>query len=227
MFCKKIFLKLLLISLAISACANIPSLPVNQIVTPTESISFAIAEISKPTYTPLPTITSTPTQIPTNTPEPIAQAEIILDTPPNEYVPPVEQAYEAEAPVVYTGGKYILVDISDQHMYVYEGDVLVYSFVSSTGMNNATRVGNFSVLNKIPNAYGATWNIWMPNWLGIYWAGSLQNGIHALPILPSGAQLWSGYLGVPISYGCVVLGAYEAQVLYDWADVGTPVEIQW
>ena len=225
---KRIFFsKFLFIALAISACANVSSASLNQISTPTESISFAIAEISKPTYTPFPTATPIPTQTPTITPELIAQAEIILDTPTSEYVAPVVPVYEAEAPAVYTGGKYILVDISEQHMYVYENDALIYSFVASTGMNNATSVGNFSVLNKIPNAYGATWNIWMPNWLGIYWAGGLQNGIHALPILPSGAQLWAGYLGVPISYGCVVLGAYEAQLLYDWADVGTPVEIQW
>ena len=30
-----------------------------------------------------------------------------------------------------------------------------------------------------------------------------------------------------ISYGCVVLGSYEAQLLYDWAEVGTTVQIQW
>ncbi|MBX3036041.1 MAG: L,D-transpeptidase [Anaerolineales bacterium] len=224
MLTKRFLLKFLLIAFVISSCANLTNAPINQ---PTESISFAIAEISKPTYTPSPTVTFTPTNTPTITPEPIAQAEIIVDTPTSEYVAPVVQNIQAESPAVYTGGKYILVDISQQHMYVYEGDVLVFSFVASTGMNNATRVGNFSVLNKIPNAYGATWNIWMPNWLGIYWAGSLQNGIHALPILPSGAQLWAGYLGVPISYGCVVLGAYESQLLYDWAEIGTPVEIQW
>lgn len=112
-------------------------------------------------------------------------------------------------------------------MYVYEGETLVYSFIASTGMGNSTRVGTFSVLNKIPNAYGATWNIWMPNWLGIYWSGSLQNGIHALPILSNGATLWAGFLGTPISYGCVVLDTYDAQVLYNWADIGTPVEIRW
>jgi hypothetical protein len=94
-------------------------------------------------------------------------------------------------------------------------------------MNNATRVGIFSVLDKIPNAYGATWNIWMPNWLGIYWAGTLENGIHALPILSNGLRLWDGYLGTPISYGCIVLGVNESEMLYDWATVGTPVEIQW
>ena len=94
-------------------------------------------------------------------------------------------------------------------------------------MNGGTRVGTFSVLNKIPSAYGSTWNIWMPNWLGIYWSGHLQNGIHALPILPNGQRLWAGYLGTPISYGCVVLGAYESELLYYWAEVGTPVVIQY
>jgi LysM repeat protein len=123
--------------------------------------------------------------------------------------------------------KYILVDISEQHLYAYESELLVYSFIASTGMNNATRIGFFSVLDKIPNAYGATWNIWMPNWLGIYWAGTLENGIHALPILSNGLRLWDGYLGTPISYGCIVLGVNESQMLYDWVTVGTPVEIQW
>src|SRR5690606_9859959 len=123
----------LLIASFISSCANLTNAPITQ---PTQSISFAIAQISKPTYTPFPTVTSTPTQIPTNTPEPLAQAEIILDTPTSEYIPPVAQNYQADAPAIYTGGKYILVDISQQHMYVYEGDVLVFSFVASTGMNN-------------------------------------------------------------------------------------------
>jgi lipoprotein-anchoring transpeptidase ErfK/SrfK len=200
-------------------------------VTPTNAQFFGVANIAKPTYTALPTSVSLPASLPneiiTNTPESVIYAEIV-DTSLSTYDVAIQDPNLSEpAPPSYNGNKYILVDISDQHMYVYEADALVYSWVISTGMNNATRVGTFSVLNKIPNAYGATWNIWMPNWLGIYWAGSLQNGIHALPILSNGATLWEGYLGVPISYGCVVLGTYEAQVLYDWAEVGTVVEIQW
>jgi lipoprotein-anchoring transpeptidase ErfK/SrfK len=194
--------------------------------TPTYWQSFAQAELAKPTYTPLPTATTTPTQlpteIPTNTPEVFAQA-VIVDSPNDVYAAEMQ----VQAPANFTGGKYILVDISEQRMYVYEGDLLIYNFIASTGMNNATRTGTFSVLNKIPNAYGATWNIWMPNWLGIYWAGSLQNGIHALPILPNGATLWAGFLGTPISYGCVVLDSGDSQLLYNWAEVGVPVEIQW
>jgi hypothetical protein len=222
---KKLFF--LLFVFITPACANISNPSFNQLAATTQSNSFAIANIEKPTYTPSPTATFLPTQTVTTTPEPIVVAEVVVDTPTSDYFVSASENYEADAPVVYSGGKYILVDISEQHMYVYENDALVYSFVSSTGMNNATRVGSFSVLNKIPNAYGATWDLWMPNWLGIYWSGSLQNGIHALPILSNGVQLWSGYLGVPISYGCVVLGVYESEILYNWADVGTPVDIQW
>jgi lipoprotein-anchoring transpeptidase ErfK/SrfK len=187
-----------------------PAMGLSIMSTPTRALPFGYAQISKPTYTPAPT--AIPTAIPTS----IVQAEIVQDTSAADFQPPPN----------YSGNKYILVDISEQHMYVYEGDSLVYSFVVSTGIHNGTRAGNFSVLEKIPNAYGATWDIWMPNWLGIYWSGGLQNGIHALPILPNGATLWSGYLGTPISYGCVVLGTYESELLYNWAEVGTPVEIQ-
>jgi lipoprotein-anchoring transpeptidase ErfK/SrfK len=149
--------------------------------------------------------------------------EVLEDTPVPTYAPP-EAGY---VPSNTGGGKYILVSISEQHMYVYQGDQLIYSFVASTGMRNATRVGNFAVQSKIPNAWGGTWSIWMPNWLGIYWAGGLENGIHALPILPNGATLWAGFLGRPISYGCVVLGTYDSKLLFDWAEIGTPVEIKW
>jgi lipoprotein-anchoring transpeptidase ErfK/SrfK len=133
---------------------------------------------------------------------------------------------QSPASVGGNGSKRILIDISEQHLYAYQGDVLIYSFVVSTGMNNGTRTGNFRVLDKIPNAYASTWNLQMPYWLGIYWGGALENGIHALPILSNGQLLWEGYLGTPVSFGCVILGTEEARLLYEWAEVGTPVVIQ-
>lgn len=186
--------------------------------TPTQSVQFMLADFPKP-FTPTPTATPLPpTPIPTEIPNLLEMSIVDTSSLPSS---------SADTVPSYSGSKYILVDISEQHMYVYENDQLIYSFVASTGINNATRTGLFHVQSKIPNAYGGTWNIWMPNWLGIYWAGSLENGIHALPILSNGAELWAGYLGRPISYGCVVLGSYEAGLLYNWAEIGTPVEIRW
>jgi LysM repeat protein len=126
-----------------------------------------------------------------------------------------------------SSNKQIVVSISQQHLYAYENGNLLYSFTASTGEPGAdTWTGSFSVLDKIPNAYGANWDLWMPNWLGIYWAGTLENGIHALPILSNGQRLWDGYLGTPVSFGCIILGVDDSQALYDWADVGTPVYIR-
>ncbi|MBN1920102.1 MAG: LysM peptidoglycan-binding domain-containing protein [Anaerolineae bacterium] len=126
------------------------------------------------------------------------------------------------------GARHIYIYLSQQHLYAYEGDRLVYSFVVSSGRAPTyTRTGDFRVQSKVPNAWGSTWNIWMPHWLGIYWSGGLENGIHALPVLPSGQTLWAGYLGTPVSFGCIVLGTYEAQQLYQWAEIGTPVTIRY
>ncbi len=125
-------------------------------------------------------------------------------------------------------GKQIVISLSEQHLYAYDNGALIYSFVVSTGEPGAeTWPGSYSVLDKIPNAYGANWDLWMPNWLGIYWAGDLENGIHALPILSNGQRLWDGYLGTPVSYGCIILGVADSQTIYDWADVGTPVYIKY
>jgi lipoprotein-anchoring transpeptidase ErfK/SrfK len=201
----------------IEPSALIPSVERNQvsaavIAATATPFQLPIATATRTPFQPLPSPTLTPFQPPTITPTPTV-------TP----IAPLPLADVSSAPAL---GKWILVDISDQHLYAYENDVLIFSFVASTGMGNSTRIGTFSVLEKIPNAYGATWNIWMPDWLGIYWSGSLQNGIHSLPILWNGSRLWAGYLGTPISYGCIVLGVDESKMLYDWAEVGTAVVIQ-
>jgi len=126
------------------------------------------------------------------------------------------------------GGKRILIDLSEQHLYAYQGNALIYSWVASTGKPGAgTRTGTFRVLDKYPNAYASTWGLQMPHWLGIYWAGGLENGIHALPIMANGQRLWAGYLGTPVSFGCIILGVEEARLLYTWAEIGTPVVIQY
>jgi tetratricopeptide (TPR) repeat protein len=122
--------------------------------------------------------------------------------------------------------KRIEVDIGQQRMYVYEGDRLVWNWVVSTGEpGRDTRTGHFQVLDKIPNAYAVRWDLQMPHWLGIYHAGASENGIHALPILSNGQRLWAGFLGRRVSYGCIILGVEEARLLYEWAEVGTPVDI--
>ena len=124
-------------------------------------------------------------------------------------------------------GKRIEVSISKQRMYVWQGDTLLYTWVCSTGKSGSgTAAGRFQVQSKIPEAWGGQWSLRMPYWLGIYWAGTLENGIHALPILSNGQKLWDGYLGQRVSYGCIILSTEAAKTIYDWAEIGTPVIIR-
>ncbi|MDM8520436.1 L,D-transpeptidase family protein [Anaerolineales bacterium HSG6] len=124
-------------------------------------------------------------------------------------------------------GKYIVVGLDEQRMWVFEDGEMVFDFVVSTGERGRdTAVGKFEILDKIYMAYASTWNLDMPYWMGIYWAGPLENGIHGLPVVRhTGYKLWDGYLGQRVSYGCVILGDDDAPALFNWAEVGVPMEI--
>jgi len=123
-------------------------------------------------------------------------------------------------------GRRIEISISEQRMYVWQEDVLLYDWVCSTGgPGSGTATGRYQVQTKIPEAWASAWSLRMPYWLGIYNVGSMENGIHALPILSNGKTLWAGYLGTPVSYGCIILSTENARTLYHWADIGTPVWI--
>ena len=122
--------------------------------------------------------------------------------------------------------KRIEISISSQRLRAYENEALLFDWVCSTGEpGRPTRPGDYQVLDKLPEAWSSVWGLRMPYWLGIYWAGGSENGIHALPILKDGQILWAGFLGRPVSFGCIILDTPNAQRLYEWADIGTPVKI--
>lgn len=124
--------------------------------------------------------------------------------------------------------KRILISISDQHMWVYKDGEEIRDFVISTGMAGSnTLPGIFQVSAHYINAYGSTWDLWMPHFLTIYQAPyGLENGIHGLPLLSSGVRLWANVLGQPASFGCVILDLESAEWLYGFAEDGVVVEIQ-
>ncbi len=121
----------------------------------------------------------------------------------------------------------VVVSVAEQRMHVYENGELIYDFITSTGEpGRETAIGEFEILDKIDVAYASTWNLDMPYWMGIYWSGPLENGIHALPIVKdTGYKLWDGFLGQRVSYGCVILSDEDAATLFDWAKIGTKVKI--
>jgi lipoprotein-anchoring transpeptidase ErfK/SrfK len=135
---------------------------------------------------------------------------------------------DSPAALAARGAKWIDVNLSTQHFRAMRGQTPVYSWPASTGLPSmATVPGHFKILDKIPNAYSRIWKLKMPYWMGIYWAGKAENGIHALPINRKGQTLWAGLLGRRASFGCVILGTKSARTIFNWADIGTPVIIHY
>jgi lipoprotein-anchoring transpeptidase ErfK/SrfK len=131
-------------------------------------------------------------------------------------------------PLPVVANKRILISLSKQRLTVFQDGNQIRQFVISTGIDRSpTQPGLFQVQTHVSNAYASVWDLYMPNFLGIYeaWPG-FMNGIHGLPTLSSGRQLWANILGSPASYGCIILGLNEAEWLYNWAENGVVVEIR-
>jgi len=133
----------------------------------------------------------------------------------------------SSAPKATGQGTRFVASISQQHCWLYQRSTVVYSWGCSTGRAGAPTVpGSYRVQSKIPRAYGSAWNFWMPYWLGIYWAGSTENGIHGFPSdAATGVKVWTSRIGTPVTYGCILLSDTNAKTLYDMAWIGMPVII--
>ncbi len=130
-------------------------------------------------------------------------------------------------PLPVVTNKRIVISISEQHMWLYENGEMIEDHVISTGIaSSPTLPGIFQVQTHEINAYASNWDLWMPNFLGIYEAvPGFMNGIHGLPLLSSGVRLWGSILGQPASYGCIITDLPTGESLYNWAENGVVVEI--
>lgn len=111
------------------------------------------------------------------------------------------------------GAKSILISITDQKVYYYEGDQLVNILRCSTGARpGSTPTGNFRVLQHIRVNAGCD-----------YWL-SFTSG-HGMHGWPRAISRYEEGLGAPASHGCVRLHPLECYWPYFWAPDGTPIHI--
>lgn len=120
-----------------------------------------------------------------------------------------------------------IASISKQRCWLYQAGKLTGDWRCSTGRKEApTRPGSYRIQSKINPAYASRWDFWMPYWMGLYYAGSTENGIHGLPYdLKTGRRTWEGLVGTPITYGCIMLDDANAKTLFDVAYIGMPIVI--
>lgn len=122
--------------------------------------------------------------------------------------------------------KKIVIDLSEQMIYAYDGEELFMKERVSTGLKSTpTRVGTFSVFKKTPSRYmqgaddgpadqfydlpGVPWNLYFT------YDGNVIHGAY-----------WHNSFGKPWSHGCVNMEPQSARKLYEWAVVGMPVIVQ-
>jgi lipoprotein-anchoring transpeptidase ErfK/SrfK len=134
------------------------------------------------------------------------------------------------APLAPIPNKRIIISRSQQHLWAYEDGQVVFDWVISTGLpSSPTALGVFQVQSHELNAYADQWNLYMPHFMGFYHPGpnmDLMNGFHGFPTRGGGYLLWSGDLGHPVTYGCVLLSLENAEALYNWAEEGVVVEVR-
>jgi lipoprotein-anchoring transpeptidase ErfK/SrfK len=113
-------------------------------------------------------------------------------------------------------GRRIVVSIAQQRVYAYDGNRLILSTKANI---RGTRRGSFRVQSKYPVASAFTLGWKLPHWMGIYYAGGLENGFHGPAFTARGGRTMA-------SLGCIVMPAESARTLYRWARMGTRVTIR-
>jgi len=120
-------------------------------------------------------------------------------------------------------GMLIEVSITKQRFTAWNnGRIFMTGLVSTGKAGYDTPVGHYHVIFKSRNAWSAKWGVVMP------WALNIHGNyfIHQLTHYPNSSELiGASQLGTRASHGCVRVGVPNAELLYRWAHVGTPVWI--
>lgn len=191
---------------------------------PTNSPTSAPTEAATSTPTSNPTPSEVPTEAAIATPQfaetPGAMSmQIIEDTPTSEYAAPASAAPLPAIATDGTGARWIDVDLTNQRVYAYEGDAVINSFLVSTGTwLTPTVTGQYKVYVKYRSAPMSGPGYYLPNvpYIMYFYKGY---GLHG--------TYWHNNFGTPMSHGCVNLRTDEAAWLYDWASVGTLVNVHY
>ncbi len=189
----------------------------NAVAKPTITPTPTNTPTPTPTFTPSPTPTATPT--PTNTPLPTPTPQPPPPTPVPQPQVSLPSGYGGLPPGVGPNDKWIDVNLSQQRLYAYVGTQLIRSFVVSTGVAaHPTVTGTYRIYVKYTATLMTGPGYYLPNvpYTMYFYQGY---GIHG--------TYWHNNFGVPMSHGCINMRTPEAGWLFNWAPLGTVVNIHY
>jgi hypothetical protein len=108
-------------------------------------------------------------------------------------------------------GRRIEVQLRRQLALLIEDNRVVRAVHISSGSGGRTPTGSFRVYRKERYSWSVPFKVWLP------WASYFTGGIafHEYPVVPTYAA----------SHGCVRVNQYDAQMLFGFAEQGTPVDV--
>ncbi len=120
--------------------------------------------------------------------------------------------------------KWFEIDLSLQQLFAWENGQLAHTFLISSGTNRfPTPKGTFEIFRKLPKH----------DYIRIYGQNhpdnySIKNVPYNLNFSPSyyiHNAFWHNNFGYPMSHGCINAALDTSEWAYQWADIGTQVEI--
>ena len=156
----------------------------------------------------------------TSTPAGSLVLDIVEDTPAPTAAPTEENAPAKPVdPPVGNGERWIEVNLTEQRVYAWEGDVLANSFIVSTGTwATPTVTGTFSIWNKTRIQAMSGPGYYLPDVPFVMYFYK-DYGFHG--------TYWHNNFGTPMSHGCVNLTIPDSEWLYNWASYGTTVKVHY
>lgn len=158
------------------------------------------------TPTPPPTDTPTPTPLPTETPLPPTATPL----PPTPLPSPTPD-----------DTRWIDVNLTTQTLTAYELGVPVFTTAISSGLaETPTVIGRFRIYYKLPIQHMTGFHLGFD-----YDTPDVPNVMYFTGDFAIHGAYWHDDFGQPASHGCVNVSVSDSQWLYNFADIGTFVEV--
>jgi len=131
--------------------------------------------------------------------------------------PPTPESLARTAPA--DGVRWIEVNLSNQTLTAWQGDVPILHTAVSTGTYlYPTVTGRFAINTKLSSQrmIGPGYDLPGVPWVMYFYRDYAIHGTY-----------WHNNFGTPMSHGCVNMRTSDAQMLYAWADYGTEVYVHY